>query len=345
MPESQGGGFLPSLRGKIRESIYGQPRDNKNIASRWVIDKLSSKEQVKQEEALVRLETITQRVDRIWGDQSIRNGKLSRDDYEWSHHGHRGNYQKAEFEYRGEKQGVNFASWYGVINNDRFWGELNQVNGYIGSGELNGRHYSEAAYYQIDTAKPLIGYNNIRRMSTVRLGGDQLLPEALLGKGIQDVIVSSEGLVVHHNQFDDALEFKDRTHATVSYTSGTVEHDKVYGRDTGISPDGPIHKVRLLISSYQPTWSKGAQTIEGNMDWLEMNKGEDGKWQVSEMADKWARRMVVNGETLPNGDVKISLKVGDDTKEMVLPRIDLEAVLKASEGLVDAIEKNLLPSK
>lgn len=182
-------------------------------------------------------------------------------------------------------------------------------------------------------------------MSTVRLGGDQLLPEAVLGKGIQDVIVSSEGLVVHHNQFDDALEFKDRTHATVFYTSGTVEHDKLYRRDIGISPDGPIYKVRLLISSSQPTWPKGAQTIEGNMDWLEMNMGEDGKWQESEMADKWARRMVVNGETLPNGDVKISLKVGDETKEMMLPKIDLETVLKASEDLVDSIEKSLLPSQ
>lgn len=345
MPESQAEGFLPLLRGKIRESIYGQSRDNKNIASRWVIDKLSSREQAKQEEALVRLETIAQRVDQIWGNQSIRNGKLKRDDYEWGQRGHRGNYQRADFEYKGEKQGVGFASWSGVINNDRFWGELNQVSGYISAGKLNGKHYSEGAYFQIDTAKPLTGYNKIRRMSEVRLGGDQLLPNNLLGKGIQDVVVSDDGLEVHHNQFDNALEFKDRTHATVFYTSGTVEHDdKVYKKNIGISPDGPICRVRLLMSSSQPWWPKGAQTIEGKMDWLEMKMGGDGRWQESEMSDNWGRKMVVNGETLSNGDVRVSLKVGNETKEMILPKIDLEAVLKASEGLVDAIEKNLLSS-
>lgn len=163
------------------------------------------------------------------------------------------------------------------------------------------------------------------------------LTQEIRQHNIESVQVGSDGLEVHVNQFDRRLSFSDRTEASVWYVAGSQVDDKHYDRKVTISPHGPIHEVKLLISSAQRTWARDAQHIEGASNWLTMRLGDNGQWLPADMSDKWARHMSTTGETLENGDVRVQMKVFDEVKEIILPKIDLNTVLDTSQNLVNAI--------
>lgn len=331
-----GEGIIPQVRQQIKDSIYGQEDSWKNAASRWVVDKLSSPENRKQDEALARLENMAGQLKGVWESPDAKN-KLTEDRGEWRSRDCHGNYQRTEFQYKGRGCDAKFSSWSGIISHQDYWGNLNRVDGYVGAGEMEGEHFSSAAYFCVDMEKPLIRENQTRQFAEVKLSGAQLLPQEIRQHNIESVKVGLDGLEVHVNQFDRRLSFSDRTEASVWYVAGTQVDDKHYDRKVTISPHGPIHEVKLLISSAQRTWARDAQHIEGASNWLTMRLGDNGQWLPADMSDKWARHMSTTGETLENGDVRVQMKVFDEVKEIILPKIDLNTVLDTSQNLVNAI--------
>ncbi len=330
-------GMLSGLRKKIKESIYGQEHSDKNAASRWVAEKIATPEEMKQDEVIDKLENLAQRFDNLWNDPQQQD-RMERDDYNWAQRSHSGNYQTRDIRYKDTDAQAKFSAWNGIIDSRDYWGNLNRVDGYIGSGEVDGQHYSSGAYFGFDVQKPLVGPDSERRMVEVTLSGGQLLPETLREQNIEGVKLSSDGLETHVNQFDERLSFSDRTKASVWYTAGTKVDNKHFpDKQVVASPHGPIHEVRLLVHSSQPTWSEGATHIEGDSDWIKMQLGDNGEWMPAEMSDKWARQIALSGETLENGDVKVEMKVGEETKETVLHKVDLGSIVETSQNLAESI--------
>ena len=309
------------LRDKIKRSIYGQEHSDKNVASRWAAEKLSTPEELKQDEAVNQLENMAQALDDLWGDPQQQD-KMTRDDYSWGQRGHQGNYQKLEFDYKGVDQRVNLASWRGVIDETTHWGDLNRVDGYIGAGEIGGDGYSSAAYFSFDVEKPLVGPNSERRMAEITFMGGQLLPEVLRDHNIDEVRIRSYGLETFVSQFDQRLDFENMK-VSVGYTAGTkVENKHFPDKQVGASPHGPIHEVKISVDHTHD---------------LKMHLSADGQWVPVKTDNEWLKSVTLSGETLENGDVRVKMTVHDETKEIVLHKVDLDSILETSQHLVKAI--------
>lgn len=282
-----------------------------------VKDRFTGPQEKLQKEPLNRLQNMAQQLDTLWSSQPIA---LKEDHAEWERRGHQGKYKVLSLPPPNDKSSseAKFSSWIEPTR-PNYMSQLNRVNGRIG----------RASYY-IDLRQPYVGPNQNLRMAEVEIH-DSLVPDNLKDHNIDQIKVCSEGLITNVNMDDERLRFDGGTHAWASYTAGTETIDKFTKKPVVISPQGPIHEVKMLVTS-----PDAEQTTEQQL-WVGSHLSNKGKWEVTPVTDEWGRKIKLQAETLTDGGVKATLIVDGKTKEINLPKVDLDTILNTAGWLTGII--------
>lgn len=320
---------------RIDKSIEGKTKWTK--LSRKMIDLFLGKDYLPQKEhqsrIVEKLGKMGRTLDEIW---SQKETKLSQDDAAWRQHGHEGNHYEADFRHNERDGSVDFLSYQGVYGSEEFGGDLNEVDGYLSPDE---KEHTSASYFRFLLRKPFVGRFRKQRLVEVELNGRQFVPNDLFLQGVRRMRIEPNGFEVEIDQYKSQLNFEDSTSTAVFYTSYATRRGNE-GEDI-LGSDGPIQEVKLLVTTSEGEYpgDKDKARVTRHLDIKRVND----QWEIKSFTDKSDRKVTATAQTLPNGDVRISITVGEENKKMIVPKVDVNIALNKAEKLVASIHETAKP--